>query len=199
MAARLVVAMVRLKCPNCANIIDAPAGTAPTCPACGFRGAATRVAPGTPFSAIEDPTGPVQRPGWVVMVAVFQFIGGGGAILGGLLLATIGGSVAAAFGSLGDLFGGFIAALGIVLIVLGVLEVLLGTQVLRGREWARILSLVLAFIGAAGQAFGLMMGNFFGVFGLAIDVLIIVGLMITPTRLWFAQQSARPATAAAPA
>lgn len=190
--------MVRLKCPNCANVIDAPAGTTPRCPACGFTGAAT-APPASPFSPIEAPGGPVQRPGWVMMVAIFQFIGGGFLILGGILVATVGSVFAQFLDELGDLIGGFIVIIGILMLAFGVLEILLGTQVLKGREWARIVSLVLAFVAGAFDLIGLMGGNFFGIVSLAIDVLIIVGLLNPQTRAWFAQQSRGPAPAYAPA
>lgn len=193
--------MVRLKCPNCANVIDAPAGTAPRCPACGFTGATPHgPPPATPFSPIEAPVrGHLQRPGWVVMVAVFQFIGGGLLVLGGLLVATVGGVFAQFLGAIGDAIGGLIVIVGILMLVFGVLEILLGTQVLKGREWARIVSLVLAFLAGAFDLFGLIAGNVMGIFSLAIDVLIIVGLLMPQTKAWFQQEDQRRAIGYAPA
>lgn len=197
--------MVRLKCPNCSNVITARAGTAPTCPACGFTGVATPApaapaataspatrpaAVATPFSPVEaPPRGSLPRPGWVTMVAVFQFIGGGFLALGGLLVATVGGSVASLIDHpVADILGSIAAVAGIIMIAIGILEILLGTQVLKGKEWARIVSLVLAFLAAAADAFGLLAGNVFGIFSLAIDVLIIVGLLLPQTVAWFRQE-----------
>ncbi|MEK6976533.1 MAG: hypothetical protein AABY18_09355 [Candidatus Thermoplasmatota archaeon] len=185
--------MVRLQCPNCANVIDAPAGTTPRCPACGFLGAVTmgNANPSTHFGSAES-AGPQQRPGWVLAVAILQFINGGFAILGGLAVAFFGTLFAAImsafFGPLGAL-GGLLVAIGLVIVIFGVLYVLLAMQVLKGRDWARITSIVLSSISGAFGLLSLMGGNFTTLFSLAFDVLIIVGLCLPESRAWFARQS----------
>ena len=186
--------MVRLKCPSCANVIDAPTGTTPTCPNCGFSAAASaRPAPATPFSPLEAPVSPL-RPGWVTMVAVFQFIGAGFAILFGLLMATIGGSVAAAINHpVADVVGSLTAVAGILLMAAGAFSIVLGISNLKGREWARVTSIVFSAISGALGLFSLVVGNVMAVFGLTIDTLVIVGLSLPATRAWYAQQSRRGA------
>ena len=196
--------MVRLKCPSCANVIDAPAGTSPTCPNCGFSASASapaRAAPApTPFSAVEAPPASTLRPGWVTMVAVFQFIGAGFAILFGLLMVTIGGSLAAAINHpVADVFGSIAAIAGILLLAAGAFSIVLGINNLKGREWARVVSIVFSGISAALGLFSLVVGNFMAVFGLAIDILVIVGLSLPATRAWYAMQSTRGTPAAASA
>ncbi len=215
--------MVRLKCPKCANVIDAPAGSKPTCPMCGFSASATAVRPAatpsfaapataragppalsplpapapmaaSPFSDLSADA-PLPRPGWVVMAAVFQFIGGGFAILGGLIVALVGGFFAKAFAEefdrFGDAIGGLVAVFGILLILVGAFNIVLGVQNLNGRSWARVTTIVLSAISGAFNALGLVMGNPMSFFGLAFDVLIIVGLSLRPTVDWFAQQGRR--------
>lgn len=182
--------MARLKCPNCSNIITAAAGTTPTCPACGFRGAQATT---TPFSPLEQPTvtGPAQRPGWTTTAVVLQFISGGFATLVGLVL-LVGGSAMARFipGVGGDIAGTILGVIGAFILVFGILYLLLATQVAKGRNWARITSIVLSSISGFFTLLGIVGGNVFGIFSLAFDVLIIVGLALPVSAAWFAHQEA---------
>lgn len=197
--------MARLKCPNCANIIEAAPGTTPTCPACGFRGAAMaapKPAPGTPFSPVEDPVRmQTTRPGWTTTAVVLQFISGGFAAIAGIFLLIGGGAIARFVPSVGgDIAGAVLAFIGIFLLIFAVLYLLLASQVAKGRNWARITTIVLSSISAFFNLFGLMGGNFMAIFSIAFDALIIVGLCMPDSRAWFAQQEAnrgmpRPATA----
>ena len=186
---------MRLKCPTCANIIDAPAGSVPRCPACGFVGAVTSGTPATfatPAYATA-PAGTRPRPGWVLAVAILMFISGGFGILIGMVVAFFG-TVAAAFlsaffGPLGAL-GGLIVLVGLLIIVFGVLYILLATQVLKGRDWARVLAIVLSAISGAFSLLSLFDSDGGELLYLAFDVLIIVGLCLPDTRAWFAQETA---------
>lgn len=187
---------MRLQCPSCANIIDAAPATTPRCPACGFMGAVTTGPPAfvaAPAALPPPGQGPQARPGWVVAVVILQCISGGLAILGGLALvffgAVFGALMSAFFGPLGA-FGALFALLGVVIVAFGVLYVLLAMQVLKGRPWARVLSIVLASVSAAFQLLGLFSGDPFALFSIAFEAVIIVGLCLPETRAWFAQQDA---------
>ncbi len=203
--------MPRLKCPRCATIVETAPGTSPVCPACGFGGPAPgRAAPPPPpppaatggwaatapaFGAPPPmPMGRPPRPGWVTFVAVLEFIGAGILTVVGLLLIAFGGALATAFEGeygLSDLAGGFIAAAGGVLIVLGVLDLVVGIFVLKGHQWARVVSLVFAFLGVLGSLGGMARGAFGGNgLGLVLDVLVIVGLFMPQSRAYFGERVA---------
>lgn len=210
--------MVRLKCPSCAAVIDVPAGTAPVCPSCGFKGRApsapagagkpapaARPAPGlsplpapSPFSA-PPVQAPLPRPGWVTFAAVMQFIGAGALILAGLILAIMGPFVADAIAEdpevnpeFADLGGALLAVVGVIAILFGVLALVLGIYLLKGRQWARILTLVFAFIGGILGLLSLVLGDPSSLLGTVLNTLVIVGLLLPVSRQWFEQQS-RPA------
>jgi hypothetical protein len=144
----------------------------------------------------------MQRPGWVLAVAVLQFINGGFGILAGMVVAFFGtlfaAFLAAFFAPLAAL-GGIIVFVGFVIMAFGVLYVLLAVQVLKGREWARVLSIVLSAISGALNVLSLLGGNPLALFAVAFDALIIVGLCLPETRACFAQQENGPRAASAPA
>ena len=168
--------MPRLKCPRCATVVDVAPGARPQCPACGFGSAspppAPEAAPPPPAPAPPLGTAPAfsplppgaaarpPRPGWVTFVGVYWLIGASFALVVGLVAVLAGGTLAAAFeegyGEFGDVVGGLILVLGVLLLALGALGILLGVNVMKGRNWARVTTLVLAILGIAFGAIGFL-------------------------------------------
>ncbi len=127
----------------------------------------------------------MQRPAGVTVIAIFQIAFGLFAILLGLTAfglgsdavmhrAMMGGAVGAVVGALG-------AVVGIILLVLGVLYIVLGVGLLKLANWARLVTLVFAALGALLHVLRLfrdmahlfVFHAFFSVIVTAICVLII--------------------------
>lgn len=151
------------------------------------------------------------RPVGVTVLAILNFIGaafcllaGIGMILGGGFIATLinqqGGQGSA--GAAGIL-GGLGAAAGVFIIIIGGVGALVGFGLLKLKEWARIVSIVFAGIGAAMQLLGLLgsLAHFnlfavvWGLFWLAIDALIIWYLLKPEVKAAFQAPQARAASA----
>jgi hypothetical protein len=137
---------------------------------------------------------PTARPGLVTAAGVIGIVYGAFAALAGVILmfasAVIAGVVQQFIGAdLTALGAGLFIALGVVLVVLGILYILLNLQVLKGRNWARIVVLVFAGLGALGGLPGLARG---AIVGFAIDVFIIVALLVPASSAWFKAMAARP-------
>ena len=130
------------------------------------------------------------RPTGVTVLAILDFIGAGLCVLMGLLM-MLGGGFLASFisgqggqGSAGaaGILAGLGAVAGVFIIIIGGgVSALLGFGLWKLKEWARIITIVLAGIGGAFQLFGLLGSlahfNLFAIvwslFWTAIDALII--------------------------
>lgn len=138
------------------------------------------------------------------IVAAFSLLGGLGMILGGGFMATLmsrqGGQGSA--GAAGIL-GGLGAMAGVLFIIVGALCALVGFGLWKLKEWARIVSIVLAGINAAFQLLGLLgsLAHFslfavvWGLFWIAIDALIIWYLLKPEVKAAFQAPQARTASA----
>jgi hypothetical protein len=78
-------------------------------------------------------------------------------------------------------------------IIFAVLYLLLALQVRKGKNWARIVTFVLASLGLVFGLLGLAadapaLSRFFGVIGLLLDAAIIVLLLMKPSNDYFAAQ-----------
>jgi hypothetical protein len=107
-------------------------------------------------------------PPQVNTVAILMFIGGGFAILGGLLLFALGG-LAAIF-----------AIVGVILLIIGALDIWVGVALRQLKEWARTAALVLAGISAVLNLISAVKGSVGSIIGLIIDAVIIYLLMQKP-------------------
>ena len=151
------------------------------------------------------------RPTGVTVLAILDFIGAGLCVLGGLGMILGGGFMATMMsqqggqGSAGA--AGFLAGLGAVagvfMIIMGGVAALVGFGLWKLKEWARIVSIILAGISGAFQLFGLLGSlahfNLFAVvwslFWLAIDALIIWYLLKPEVKAAFQAPQARAASA----
>jgi hypothetical protein len=152
----------------------------------------------------------MNRPAGVTVIAVLFFIGAVFSILlgilamfGGGLLATLmsqSGSQGAGAGA--GLFAGLGIGIGIVILVFGALYILVGWGLLKLKEWARIVTIVLAGLGVLGALFGLV--GVFTHFGAIIVFWTLVRLAICGWIIWYLLQpqvkaafasQGRPATA----
>ncbi|MDH5363086.1 MAG: hypothetical protein OEW84_07210 [Aigarchaeota archaeon] len=153
--------------------------------------------------------GGVDRPLGVAILAVLDIIAGILAALVGLLSVIAGGFLWAYLetfigppGAIGGFLGAIVTAIGVVILVIGAISIVLGWALWGGKEWARILSIILSVIG---MLFGLLVlfvaigaGGLFGIVIIAVHVIVIYYLTRPSVKAFFAQQVARPAPAGPP-
>ena len=148
------------------------------------------------------------RPTGVTILAILNFIGAACCLLGGIAMILGGGFMATMMSQQGagasGILGALGAAAGVFMIIMGGIAALMGFGLWKLKEWARIITIVLAGIGAALQLLGLLgslthfnvLALLFGVFWLAIDALIIWYLLKPEVKAAFQQ---RPMASAASA
>jgi hypothetical protein len=105
----------------------------------------------------------MSKPAGVIVIAILYFLGAGLLLLAGIGFVVGGGAIATmmsqqnqAGGGLATLMGALGAGVGIFFLICGVLDVLIGIGLLKLKNWARIVAIVFAAIGACFQIFGLL-------------------------------------------
>jgi uncharacterized membrane protein (DUF2068 family) len=131
------------------------------------------------------------RPTGVTIIAILDFVGATFCVLGGIGMMAGGGILATMMNQQGQANGmsGLIASLGAVMgvffLIIAAVEIILGVGLLKLKEWARMVTVILTAILAALGLLGLLgsfahfnLGAFlFKVCVLAIQIFIIVYLM----------------------
>ena len=125
------------------------------------------------------------RPTGVTVLAVLDFIGAAFCVLAGLGMMLGGGFIASMISQQRGVSAGMLAAIGaaagVFFLVLGAVAILLGWGLLKLKEWARIITIVLAGLGALGALLALatVFGHFAGIAMFAVLCrLAINGLII---------------------
>jgi len=100
----------------------------------------------------------MQRPTGVTILAVLAFIGAALQAFAGLALLLVGGALMARMGGrpLGMIGGIGAAFLAIFLLALAILDGVIGSGLLKLRNWARVLTIVLAGLGALVNGLALL-------------------------------------------
>lgn len=130
------------------------------------------------------------RPTGVTIIAVLDFIGAAVCVLVGLAMMLGGGFVASMLsqqqGGAAGVLAAIGAAAGVFLLVCAAVAVLLGWGLLKLKEWARIVTIVLAGLGALGALIGLagVMGHFAAI----AVVFVLVRLAINGLIIWYLLQ-----------
>jgi hypothetical protein len=134
------------------------------------------------------------RPVGVTILAILYFLGTAfcvlaaiGMFLGGGMLATmVGQSGGQGAGAGAGFLAGMGAVLGVVILVFGALEALLGWAMLKLKEWARIVTIVLAGLSILGSLIGLL--AVFSHFGLFVLMISLIRLVIAALIIWYLLQ-----------
>jgi hypothetical protein len=106
----------------------------------------------------------MNKPAGVIVIAILYFIGAAFSLLGGLLFIAGGGFLAslmnqqgqAGASGLATLMAGLGAVMGVVFLGFGVLDVFVALGLLKLKNWARIVAIVLSVIGACFQLLGIL-------------------------------------------
>jgi hypothetical protein len=112
-------------------------------------------------------------PSGVNVASILFFVVGGLSVLGGLILL-----LASTFTTAGH-------TIGAVALIVGLVEIWVGVALRQLKQWARLVGLVLACLGAILQLIGLIAGGYTGVVGLVLNVVIIYMLMRPDSRQAF--------------
>lgn len=147
----------------------------------------------------------MTRPTGVTILAVLDFIGAAGCVLLGILFMVGGTFAGAAAGSNtqgGAAAFGFLAGLGafmgVAMFIGAAIAALVGWGLWKLKGWARIVTIVLAALGAAVNLLGIVTHfNVGGLIGLAIDGLILWYMFQPNVKAAFAGSSGSAAMAAA--
>lgn len=153
----------------------------------------------------------MSRPVGVTVIAILDFLGAGLCILGGLGMMLGAGFIAnfinqqGGRGSAGaaGVFAGVGIMLGVVCLIAAAIDVVLAVGLLKLKEWARIVTIVLTGIFGALLLFGLLSGLIhFNLFAtiirvclLAIQAFIIMYLLKPEVKAAFQAPQARAASA----
>lgn len=141
------------------------------------------------------PAAPRPRPGPVTFVAVLGFIRGGFDALIGLALAVGGpffSDLMARYGNrpvgmAGTFIGIVFSIFGVFLVLIAILQLVVAANVMAGREWARVVQLVLSFISGLISLLLLAGGGFLSLVGLGFDIATIAILFGQDARTYFRQ------------
>ncbi len=117
-----------------------------------------------------------EVPTLVKVLAVLDYIGSGFTILAGFVFLFGGAFFSSIISSLLPGFEGFVSigviVLGVFFIAFGVLGIFVGRGLWRGKNWARILTIILSAIGIALSLISLVGGNFSNIINLVIGTAI---------------------------
>jgi hypothetical protein len=131
----------------------------------------------------------MERPDGVTVLGVLAYIGAGlsvlaalGMLLGGAIIANM-----AARPGMGMIAGVGGVALGIFFLVIAALYAVIGTGMFKLHNWARILVIILSFLGAALNALSLL-GALFHFRPLAV----LWSLVVIGVNVWIAMYLLKP-------
>jgi hypothetical protein len=110
----------------------------------------------------------MDRPTGVTILAVLHFLGAAAYIFAALGLFALGAGGAMTAAEMPELDGaaafllGLGAVLGFILLIFGVLSLALGIGLLKLRNWARVITIVLVGLGLLGSLLSFEIGSFIG-------------------------------------
>lgn len=121
------------------------------------------------------PPPPRQRPTGITVLALLNFIGGGLAILLGIVFIALGPYMSELTHGLPALLSLLVGVLGIVFLVAGLIGLVVGWGLWTGKEWSWWLTVVLEALGLVSGLAGIVMG----------DPTSLIGLLIAALILWY--------------
>jgi len=130
---------------------------------------------------VQAPTKAV--PAGVKVISVISYIGAVILLISGIVLLVGGGFIAPLLETIpiiGPFIGGLLVVGGIIMIGFGVLAIFVGRGLWKGSNWARILVIVLALLGALMSIISMVtLFNATGIITLIIDLAIGLYLLLS--------------------
>jgi hypothetical protein len=136
----------------------------------------------------------VRLPVWVTIVAILLIIGGVFGVLWGFAqIATGSASLVAGVFTFSEgirAWGGSTLLSGFVDALLGVVQLVTAFGLFARQHWAWVLALALAVVWILSALVGLFSGHYFAIFSLIVPVFILVAMLQTSVREFFASSTA---------
>ncbi|MGC2696951.1 MAG: hypothetical protein WA738_14290 [Candidatus Angelobacter sp.] len=128
----------------------------------------------------------MNKPAGVIVIAILYFLGAAILLLAGIGFVVGGGAIAAMMSQQGQtggsglatLMGALGAGVGIFFLLWGAIDVLVGVSLLKLKNWARVVAIVFAAIGACFQVFGLIGTLSHFNIGSFVITLIVLGIQV---------------------
>ncbi len=127
-------------------------------------------------SGSRPPAGSGTWATWVAFAGVMMMLIGVFSVIAGLAAVTDDGYIKTT--SVDEVFLVNFKALGVFWIALGVLKVWTGFALIQGREWARIVTVVLIFFSAISHLLSLTTQPFLSLLFIVIEMVILYGVTV---------------------
>lgn len=127
-------------------------------------------------SGSQPPAGSGAWATWVAFAGVMLMLIGVFSVIAGLAAVTDDGYIKATSAS--DVFLVNFKALGFFWIVIGVIKVWAGFALIQGREWARIVTVILIFFSAISHLLSLTSQPFLSLLFIVVELVILYGVTV---------------------
>ena len=127
-------------------------------------------------SGSQPPGGSAAWASWVAFGGIMLMLIGVFSVIAGLAAVTDDGYIKGT--SLNDVFLVSFKALGFFWIVIGVVKAWAGFALIQGREWARIVTIVLVFLSAISHLLSLTSQPFLSILFIVIDLVILYAVTV---------------------
>jgi uncharacterized membrane protein len=127
-------------------------------------------------SGSQPPGGSAAWASWVAFAGIMLMLIGVFSVIAGLAAVTDDGYFAET--SYNDVFLVSFKALGVFWILLGILKAWAGYALIQGREWARVVTIVLVFLSAISHLLDLTSQPFLSLLLIAIDLVILYAVTV---------------------
>jgi hypothetical protein len=127
-------------------------------------------------SGSQPPGGSAAWASWVAFAGIMLMLIGVFSVIAGLAAVTDDGYIKQT--SLNDVYLVSFKALGVFWIALGILKAWAGFALIQGREWARMVTIILVFLSAISHLLDLTSQPYLSLLFIAIDLVILYGVTV---------------------
>ena len=127
-------------------------------------------------SGSQPPGGSAAWASWVAFAGIMLMLIGVFSVIAGLAAVTDDGYIKNA--SLNEVFLVSFKALGFFWILLGILKAFAGYALIQGREWARLVTIVLVFLSAISHLLDLTSQPYMSLLFIVIDLVILYAVTV---------------------
>ena len=119
----------------------------------------------------------MKTPIGIKILSILFYISGFVELIFGLLLFSGIKNVLNNTVSFTSLISGFITLFGVILLIFGLIIIILATGLWKGKNWARIVTLIFTILSIIGILSSILQGKFSNLISLTIEILIVYYLL----------------------
>ena len=119
----------------------------------------------------------MKTPIGIKILSILGYISGFIELIFGLLLFSGIKNVLNNTVSFTSLISGFITLFGVILLIFGLISIILATGLWKGKNWARIVTLIFTILSIIGILSSILQGKFSNLISLTIEILIVYYLL----------------------